>query len=189
MNSILFKQLNYDKAYRRNRLTAAQWVLDHPVCFEELLAFCFAKEQNEISHKAAWVLEFVCLEKLSLLYSHIDYFVKNLSEIKKHQSLRSLSHICELLAIAYYKNKEVGIKKVLLKAHKVEMTECCFDWLISDQKVACKVRAMTVLYYLGTEIDWIHAELLQIIKQGMQVHSAAYKARGKHILMLLNPTL
>ena len=66
------------------------------------------------------------------------------------------------------------------------MAECCFDWLISDQKVACQVRAMTSLYYLGTEFNWIHPELKTIIEQNIHQGSAGYKARGKKIIQLIN---
>jgi hypothetical protein len=62
------------------------------------------------------------------------------------------------------------------------MTECCFDWLISKQKVACKVFGMTALFYLGTEFDWIHPELKAIISENIHENSPAYRARGKHVL-------
>ena len=63
----LFEIINFDKAYRENRMNAAQWVLKNPDVFSELLVFAF-KNDKEISHKANWVLEFVCLENIALLY-------------------------------------------------------------------------------------------------------------------------
>ena len=50
------------------------------------------------------------------------------------------------------------------------------------QKVACQVHAMTALYFLGTEYDWIHPDLEQIVQQNIHNGSAGYKARGRHIL-------
>ena len=182
MTSALYKQINYAKAYRKSRLDAAQWVLENKESFPELLEFCFAESQGDISHKATWVLEFVCLKELPLLYPHLDGYFERLPRVKKDQSLRPLAHICELITIEYYKKKTPEIQTFFSETHKTIMTECCFDWLITDQKVACQVRAMTSLYFLGTEFDWIHPELTQIIEQNIHSGSGAYKARGKHTL-------
>ena len=59
------------------------------------------------------------------------------------------------------------------------MLACCFDWLITNQKVAAEAYAMETLYLLGTEIDWIHSELVIIIEQHINTKTAAYKARGR----------
>ena len=95
MNSPLFHQINYDKAYRKNRLGAALWVLDHPDTLKELLSYCFKDNQGDISHKATWVLEFVCLDSLHLIYPFLDFFFEKLPIVTKDQSLRPLAHICE----------------------------------------------------------------------------------------------
>lgn len=181
-SSELFAQINYDKAYRKNRLSAAHWVLAHPETFGELLGYCFTEDQGDLSHKATWAMEFVCLEDLSMLFPHLDVFFGNLSRVKKDQSLRPLAHMCELLSIQYYHKKNPQLLTILSEKHKTIMTECAFDWLITDQKVACQVRAMTALYYLGTEFDWIHPELEQIIQQNIHHGSAGYKARGRNTL-------
>ena len=94
----------------------------------------------------------------------------------------TLCKICEKLMIAYYKKKDVRIIKALTIAHKSTITECCFDWLITDQKVACKVYSMAALFFLGTEYDWIHPELKMIIENNIHQGSAAYKARGRMTL-------
>lgn len=182
MNSELHHQLNFKKAYRKQRLNAAHWVLAHPDTFRELLAYCFDLSEDEIAHKANWVLEFVLLKKMPLLYPHLDFFFTELSKIKKHQSLRPLSHICEIITISYYKDENIQLQKVFNSNNKEKMIQCCFDWLITDQKIACQVRAMTALYYLGTEFTWIHPELSEIIESNILSDSAGYKARGKKIL-------
>ncbi|MEM7087202.1 MAG: hypothetical protein AAF489_13525 [Bacteroidota bacterium] len=182
MSSELYAQINYDKAYRKNRLGAAQWVLAHPETFPELLNYCFAEDQGDLSHKAAWVLEFVCRDDLSLLYPHFDLFFERLPLVKKDQSLRPMAHLCELLTLQYYKKNDPELAPLFLEKHKTQMIECSFDWLITDQKVACQVRAMTALYFLGTEFDWIHPELQQIIEQNIHGGSGGYKARGRSVL-------
>ena len=182
--SELKNQLSYTNAARFQRLKAAQWVLTHPETLEELLHFCF-KNDKELSHKANWTLEFVCLEELEVLFPHLDYFFEHLSGVKEESSVRPLSHICELLCIEYYKKKNEILTPLFSERQKELLIEICFDWLITNQKVACEVRAMTCLYYLGTEKGWIHPELKTILTQNIHKSSAGYQSRGSKILQKL----
>ena len=177
----LYKKLSYTRAYRQTRLDVAQWVMDHPETFTELLHYCFQKD-NEISYRATWILEFVCLADFKYLLPHLDVFFEKLPSIYKDQAVRPLAKICEKLMVAYYKKKDPEIINAIQLKHKEIITECCFDWLITDQKVACKVYSMLALYFLGTEIDWIHPELKIIIEEQIHEGSAAYKSRGKYTL-------
>lgn len=181
MSEELFKVLDYRTATRENRRKAAEWVLDHLETYRDLLELSF-HAKGEIAYKAAWVLEFASLKHLELLYPHLSYFFENISGVTKDQIIRPMAHLCELLAIEYYKKKDPELLEAFSEKHKAQMIECSFDWLISYQKVACQVRAMTSLYYLGTEFDWIHAELQQIIEQNIHKGSAGYKSRGRHTL-------
>ena len=177
----LFNKLNYPRAYRQTRLELAQWVIDRPETILDLLNYCFQKDE-EVSFRATWILEFICLEDLNYLTPYFDVFFDNLPNIYKDQAVRPLAKICEKLMIAYYKKKDVRIIKALTIAHKSTIAECCFDWLITDQKVACKVYSMAALFFLGTEYDWIHPELKMIIENNIHQGSAAYKARGRMTL-------
>ncbi|MFC7358555.1 adenylosuccinate lyase [Jejudonia soesokkakensis] len=180
-SSGLLEHINYEKAYRINRLEAANWVLAHPETLPELVAYCFGKDKK-IATKAAWVLEFVCRSKLSLLFPHLNTFIIQLPKAEGHGALRAVSLICELLMLDYYKNKNAKLQAILTSQHKTIITECCFDWMITNQKVACQARAMLALYLLGTEIDWIHPELQAILNQNIVKGSAGYKSRGGKIL-------
>lgn len=170
----LYKKLSYTRAYRKTRLDVAQWVMDHPETFPELLEFCFQKDE-EISYRATWILECICLADFKLLLPHLDIFFNTIPNIYKNQAVRPLAKICEKLMIATYKTKNEAIIKSII-------IECCFDWLITQQKVACQVYSMLALYFLGTQYDWIHPELKTIINKNIHQGSAAYKARGKYVL-------
>jgi hypothetical protein len=180
-SEILLEKLNYKRAYRKTRLEVAAWVLDHPETFPVLLDACFSSE-NELAYKATWILEFVCKENLSLLYPHFEEFFKQIPTVESDQALRPLAKICEMIALSCYKEKDPKLKSVFTANHRKAMIECCFDWLITDQKVACKVFAMHALYYLGTEFKWIHPELQLIISENIHHGSPAYKARGRFVL-------
>jgi hypothetical protein len=177
-SEILAKKLTYTRAYRSTRLEVTHWVINHPETLPELLNYCL-KNKDEISYRAAWVLEFVCLERLDLLIPYLEQFFNILPKIERDQAIRPFSKMCMIFATHYYKKKDVVIIKALNNTYKNTMLECCLDWLITDQKVAAEAYAMETLYLLGTEIDWIHSELKIIIEQHINTKTAAYKARGK----------
>ncbi len=177
----LVKRLNFPRAYRKTRLEIAQWVIDHPETFSELLTICF-KTGDKISYKAAWILEFVCAEKLEMLIPYLDLFFENIPKVHQDQAVRPFSKICLMLAKNYYIKKNVLVIDALKPTHKQAISECCFDWLITDQKVACQAYSMNALYLLGTEIEWIHPELKVTLEQNIHGKSAAYCARGRMTL-------
>ncbi|MEP2937308.1 MAG: adenylosuccinate lyase [Gilvibacter sp.] len=179
--AILEEKLNYTKAYRKTRLEVANWVLNNPDTFSDLLDFCYDLK-NDISYKASWILEFVVKDDLSLVYPEIDRYCNQLEHITRDQSLRPMAKICEMLTTEYYIKQSPAIKKVLTQKHKEQITANCFDWLITDQKVACKAYSISALYLLGTEFDWIHPELETILREGYNKHTAAFKARARHFL-------
>ncbi len=186
--STLLAQINYAKAYRANRLAAAHWVIEHPETLPELIDYIYLENQADICHKAAWVLEFVALENLSLLYPYLDLFFNRITFPKKDQTLRPLANISEKLCLAYYKNSKKYSKPPLTSGHKEILIEACFDWIITDKKVACTARAMTCLYLLGTEIDWIHPELQVMLEQKLPSGTPGYKNRAGKIIQKISHT-
>ncbi len=183
-SSHLYTQIGKADAFRENRLKAARWVLEHPESLEELLTFVFSAD-SDLAKKAAWTLEFVFLEDKAILYPYLEYFIANISEVKADQVLRPVAHICEHLCVDHYKNRLPEPESVFTEKQRNKLNEYAFLWLLSDKKVACKVRAMTCLFYLGTEFSWIHPELKAIIDRDIHTQSAGYKARGKHTLRLI----
>ena len=105
----LFDKLMNANARKEVRLSVGQWVLDRPESMPELLTHCFTIHK-EISYKAAWILEIVCLEKLELLYPYLDSYFENLPKVYKDQAVRPLAKICEMLAVAYYKKNDPELK-------------------------------------------------------------------------------
>lgn len=182
MAGTLMDQINYEKAYRENRLNAALWVLEHPDTFPELLDICLDPGRGDLAHKACWALEFVCKEDLSILYPHFDLFFERLEHMQTDQTLRPLAHICEMIVLRAYKKKDPLILEAFKPRHKELMTNNCFDWMITPQKVACQARAMLCLYFLGTEENWIHPELKEILLRDLHKGSAGYQNRGKKML-------
>lgn len=182
----LIVQLNHiENAKRVNRLRVAHLVIQNKELFPYLLELVFEIE-NKTSIKAAWVLEFVCTERLNWLAPHLNYFIENIGKVKFDSAVRPVSKICEFLAKAYTSENNSLIKTKLKKNHIEKMIEVGFDWFIGNQKVAVKVYTMEMLFLLGKNIDWVRQELRLIIELNIAKESPAYKARGKKILSLIN---
>ena len=172
-------------AHKNARLKVTGHVIDNPELLDSLLGFVF-KVDSEISFKAAWVLELVCLYNLDLLSPHLNYFTSNLKFVKNDSAVRPLSKICELIAKAHTSKKESIVKDVLTHSEIDQIVETSFDWLIGPYKVAAKAFAMSTLYLFGKNSDWIHEELQLIIEKDIQRGSPAYCSRGRKVLGLLN---
>ena len=182
----LIKQLtNIENAKRINRERVVYLVLENAELMPYLVEIMFASD-SKISIKAAWVLELVCEEKLEWIVPHLNYFTENIHTVLFDSVLRPVSKICNFLAIAYTSKNENLIKKCISTNHIENIIEAGFDWMISKQKVAVKAYTMNALYLFGKDSDWVHHELKIIIQQNIATESAAYKARGKMTLALIN---
>ncbi len=169
---------------REKRNGFSNLIVQNPELLPELLDIC-SKVDDEISCKASWGLEFLCKNNISLILPYLDFFIALLPKVYRHPAVRPMAKICESLILSYYKDTSTQVIKHLTKIHREKIAEACFDWLITDQKVAAKAYSMTSLYLLGTELDWIHQELKITLENEYHSGSAAYKARARMILKKL----
>ena len=176
----LYEHLNYVNHSREKRAYYAQLVLDNPDLFPHVLDILFLVD-DERSNRAGWLCEFVCKQDLSILFPYLDLFTKNMSIVYQDSALRPVAKITEHLTLSYYKMQDPLTQKYLTHVHKERLVEAGFDWMITEQKVAVKAYTMTSLFWLGTEIDWVHLELHRIMEDGYAAGSAAFKARCRHM--------
>lgn len=171
---------------RKKREEIAYWITKKPHYVRETLQWCF-NEESELLVQSAWVMEIICKYKTNNFLKYQHLFFEQLPTIKNDSALRSCAKICEMLCRFHYM-KTLGLfMHILNKDERKIITECCFDWLITDQKVACQVPAMQALYYLGHNRNkgWIHLELKNILLKNTPVKSAGYQARARKILARL----
>ncbi|MFL0353585.1 adenylosuccinate lyase [Xanthomarina sp. GH4-25] len=177
----LYNELNYVNHSREKRLHYANLIIKNPELLPELLNILFMVD-DKISCRAAWVLEFMCSEKLERLIPFLDTFTENLHKVHLDPAVRPVAKICEYITKAYFSKQENPIKQALNTKHKERIIETCFDYMINDEKIAPKAYSMNTLYLFGNEFDWIHPELILIIERDFQMQSSGFKARAKQIL-------
>ena len=172
------ESLNHSIA-KRNHFS--QLILQRPALFKELFSFC-KQTATPISCKAAWGLEFMCRQQLTAILPYLEELLSLLPLVYQDSAIRPIAKICEQLCISYYHHKDPELQNTLCLSHRERIAEHCFDWLITDQKVAAKAYSMIALYHLGTELKWIHPELKMILEKEYSTGSAAYKARARMVL-------
>jgi len=181
----LYAELNYVNHSREKRLYYANLIIENTDLLPSLLNILFMVD-DKISYRAAWVLEFVCSEKLEIILPLMDDFTKNMHKIYLDPAVRPVAKICEHLAIAYFSKQENNMQTRLSSKHKERIIETCFDYLINDEKIAPKAYSMNTLFLFGKEFDWIHPELALILERDFHLQSSGFKARAKHILKKIN---
>lgn len=182
----LTEQLNnIENAKRENRQRVANIVLENQNLFKDLISITF-KVDDKISIKAAWILEWICTHHhLEWILPYLDDFTSKISTLKFDSSIRPCAKICEHLATSYYDKKKNNVQEELKTNHIDAIVEAGFDWLITPQKIAVRAYTMNTLYFFGLEKDWIHPELKHLIETKIIHESKGCKARGKHILAMI----
>ncbi|MGM8362879.1 hypothetical protein ACSV4D_13280 [Flavobacterium sp. ARAG 55.4] len=175
----LQSKLEHLKAYLKDRLLIAEYILENKNDLDELISICLSTEDKN-NHKACWVLEFVSYKKLNWLQPYLDFLCKNLKDLTDESAMRPIAKIIQLLVFSHFKKTKNNI--FLSEENLQDIIETSFDWLINDTKVATKAYSIRTLYVLGNQYDWIHPELQIILSKDYANHSAAYKAVAREVL-------
>ena len=167
---------NARRAYRDQ---GADEILRRPELLEPLVELVFS-ENRDLSVKAAWIMELVCLEEIRLIIPYRHTFSLGLDKLKDESSLRPAAKICSLLSGAYESGpwEPFDPDSEWINA----MISASFDWLTGPHKVATRVFAMETLYHWGNRFDWIHAELLSLLDQAYGEASPGYRSRARKIM-------
>lgn len=141
-----------------------------------------AEEDKNGTFNASWVFDHLMRKKLEYLLPYIEEFTTTIKNLHSESCIRPMAHVCEMLCIAYFKKKKTDFVEKIEKHHLEQITECCFDWLIGNHKIAAKVFAMTNLFYLGELFDWVRPELKLVLEETIAKGTAGYKNRSKKTL-------
>lgn len=181
----LYDSLSYVNHSREKRLEMALVVKKNPNLVPLLLEIAFTID-DPISSRACWVLEFTAKETIDFIFPYLDTFTENCGLVRLDSSIRPMAKICEYLVKAYFSKEKNAVQNALNEIHLERLATVCFDWLITEQKVAPQAYAMTCLLLLGRKFDWIHPELKLVLERNYAFGSAAYKARARMTLQKIS---
>lgn len=180
MNETFYKNIQQSSAHRSSRDFISNIVIKNPELLSDLMELLLnTKDKNH--HKACWVSELIFEKHIDLLSPYLDIFCQTLSAYSNESALRSISKIC-LFSANFHTKKLKSKQKFLTENHLELMTEACFDWLISDKKVATKAYAMRALFQFGKLQEWVYPELKVILEQQYSSGSAGFQFASKEIL-------
>lgn len=88
----LYERLNYVNHSSEKRTYYAQTIIDNSTLFSLALEIWFMID-NTRSNKAGWLCESVCKQDLTILYPHLNFFIKNMGYVYQDSALRPVSKI------------------------------------------------------------------------------------------------
>ena len=171
-----YNQIEKSSAHRKSRDDNKNFIFKNPSYLSDLIAIAL-NEKDKNHHKACWILELVCEEKLELFLPFLDTFCNGLSQIKSDSAIRSLSKISMFLS----KSKKVK----LTENQEEKIIEACFDWLIESDKATNAAYSMRALYNFGKKQDWINEELKVLLSRDISNQTPGYCFAVKDILKRL----
>lgn len=176
MNATYYNQIAKSTAHRKSRDDNKDFIFANPDYLKYLLEIAFdTKDKNH--HKACWILELICEEKMDLFLPYLDEFCKTLPYYKNDSAIRSISKICLFLS---------NSKKYSLTENQEEkIIETCLDWLIDSNKAANAAYTMRTLYNLGKKHTWVNEELKVLLQRDCSYQTPGYKSAVKDILKRL----
>lgn len=173
MKSTFSDQLSKISASTENRNRMRDFALQNSEHVKELIAFG-TDLNNKNHHKGVWIIEMIAEHQTETLLPYIDIICQTISKYKNDSAIRGISRV------AYFFGTSKKI--TLTEPQREKLTEICLDWLIRDERVACKVYAMKTLQHFSKKEPWIAAELQDILSREYAQQSAGYKAVARKIL-------
>ena len=134
------------KASLIDRQKAAAYIKKHPKALLRLIDWALTPKRKRLHQVAAWVLEFVLIEKISWLQPHFDLFLRKLPKVESESSKRPLSKI-----LYYYIRSKTHYDQLSPKQKK-KIIALCFDWILLPSKTATLAFAIKILMLLQKNI-------------------------------------
>lgn len=140
-------------------------------------------QDNQISFRAAWILENIYSNHIEWFISSISYFLDCFS---LQNNLSARRHYAKILAFITHKKASPEIKQVIADYDTDLIVETVFSWLIDEKvPVAVKSQCLNVLGNLHQKHSWIKDELIQTMDFLIDKESIAFYAKVKQIRKLL----
>lgn len=176
MNQAFYNTIEKSTAHRKCRDDIKDYIFENNSYLPDLVEIAL-NTTDKNHHKACWVLELICEEKMELFLPYLEEFCKKINQNKSDSAIRSLSKICLFLS------KSNKIKPTKFQEEKI--IEACFDWLIATHKAANAAYSMRALFNLGKKHNWINHELKTLLSRDCSFQTVGYQVAVKDILKKL----
>ncbi|MAW94734.1 MULTISPECIES: hypothetical protein [unclassified Leeuwenhoekiella] len=163
-----------------DRKRAGQQICNQPQLLKYSLSFIKTSSNSELTTKSAYAVDQALREDIELLKNYKPLFFQTLVTVTGDTEKRIFAKILELVSQSYIK-KHFPLSEQELQL----MISTCFDWLMTNEKVAVKVFAMQCIYNLKETQPWIVSELKAQLENQFQNASQAFQSRARHILKKL----
>jgi len=176
MNANYYNQIAKSTAHRKIRDDNKNFIFSNPEYLSYLVEIAFdVKDKNH--HKACWILELICEEKIELFSPFIDDYCTTLQDFKSDSAIRSISKIGLFLV----KDKNIQ----LVKNQEEQIIETFLDWIIDTKKAANFAYSVRTLFVLGKKHNWVNDELKALLRRDCSHQTPGYKFAVKDILKRL----
>src|SRR5690606_2212205 len=140
-----------------------------------LLAYSYHPD-NQVSFRAAWLLEHICIKDPAIIAPIYNTFINRLAAQKHWGTIRSYTKIAMLVT-----KRKTAIPHT--KEQEEIVIEQCFNWLINIRcPVAVVVNCLDILYNLRKKNPWLEEELKAQIQHLLKNPSPALASRANKIL-------
>lgn len=176
MENQFYEKLNSSNARTENRNNLRDFILENPQFLNSLVAFS-TDLNNKNHYKGVWIIEMIAEKQTEMLLPYIDTICETVSKYKTDSAIRGMSRVVFFIGTS---------KKITLtEIQEEKLIEISLDWLIRDERVACKVYAMQTLCHFGEKHNWINDELKLIINKDYLNQSAGYKVVARKVLAMI----
>ncbi|GEO03764.1 hypothetical protein AAE02nite_14280 [Adhaeribacter aerolatus] len=154
-------------------LKIAAYINNNPGRFRNLMEL-FLGEDYRLTQRAAWVLSHCADQHPALLLPYLPELIYNLQKTKLAAVKRNTVRVLQNIPIP---EELQGI-----------LANICFEYLITNEPVAIKVFAMTVLANLAQAQPDLKNELRLLLEDQLPYASPAFVSRASKLLLVLKKT-
>lgn len=134
---------------------------------------------EQISFRAAWILERVYSNHQERFLPLTYYF---LEKLPSQQNLSSLRHYVKILAFMTHKKATTEVQELVINYNTDRIVEVVFSWLIDEKiPVAVKSHCLNILANLIPKHPWVRNELIETMEFLVDQESIAFFAKVKQI--------
>lgn len=153
-------------------------IQQHDLNIDDLLEISFHKKK-ELAFRAAWMLEYIMVDKPAKFSSYVPRLLELLPRQKNQSAMR---HYTKIISLFTAKNADPVYKQLCEDIDFDPVIEVLFAWLVEPEVlVATKVHCMQSLANLVPRYLWIKDDLLATIDYLIDIESIAFFARAKMV--------